>query len=180
MHFYRPLRPLAALTFDLDDTLYDNRPVIKQTELQSVAFLQNYHPGLNHFQSADFHRLRQELREQDPEIYHDVTQWRWRAIHLALSRQGLRDAQAAEGADAAMQNFALWRSRIEVPEATHATLKALGERFPTGGDHQRQCRSCNVRAGRLLSVCAAVRAGWPRQTLSGHVSTGRRAFRHRP
>ncbi|MDW5501472.1 5-amino-6-(5-phospho-D-ribitylamino)uracil phosphatase YigB [Pseudomonas lundensis] len=130
MHFYRPLRPLAALTFDLDDTLYDNRPVIKQTELQSVAFLQNYHPGLNHFQSADFHRLRQELRELDPEIYHDVTQWRWRAIHLALSRQGLRDAEAADGADAAMQNFALWRSRIEVPEATHATLKALGERFP--------------------------------------------------
>lgn len=59
MHFYRPLRPLAALTFDLDDTLYDNRPVIRQTEQQSVAFLQSYHPGLNSFQSADFHRLRQ-------------------------------------------------------------------------------------------------------------------------
>ncbi|MGP1084095.1 5-amino-6-(5-phospho-D-ribitylamino)uracil phosphatase YigB, partial [Serratia sp. CY58181] len=29
MQFYRPLRPLAALTFDLDDTLYDNRPVIR-------------------------------------------------------------------------------------------------------------------------------------------------------
>ncbi|VEI62270.1 flavin mononucleotide phosphatase [Serratia fonticola] len=126
MHFYRPLRPLAALTFDLDDTLYDNRPVIKQTEHESVAFLQNYHPGLSHFQSADFHRLRQELREQDPEIYHDVTQWRWRAVHLALSRQGLRDAEASIGADAAMQNFALWRSRIDVPEATHATLRALG------------------------------------------------------
>ncbi|EPR3506063.1 5-amino-6-(5-phospho-D-ribitylamino)uracil phosphatase YigB [Serratia marcescens] len=130
MHFYRPLRPLAALTFDLDDTLYDNRPVIRQTEQQSVAFLQSYHPGLNSFQSADFHRLRQELCEQDPEIYHDVTQWRWRAIHLALSRQGLRDADAAIGADAAMQNFALWRSRIEVPEATHATLKALAARYP--------------------------------------------------
>ncbi|WP_260514954.1 5-amino-6-(5-phospho-D-ribitylamino)uracil phosphatase YigB [Serratia fonticola] len=130
MHFYRPLRPLAALTFDLDDTLYDNRPVIKQTEHESVAFLQNYHPGLSHFQSADFQRLRQELREQDPEIYHDVTQWRWRAVHLALSRQGLRDAEASIGADAAMQNFALWRSRIDVPEATHATLRALGQRYP--------------------------------------------------
>ncbi|MFY3758398.1 5-amino-6-(5-phospho-D-ribitylamino)uracil phosphatase YigB, partial [Escherichia coli] len=42
MHFYRPLRPLAALTFDLDDTLYDNRPVIAETERQSVAFLQDY------------------------------------------------------------------------------------------------------------------------------------------
>ena len=28
MHFYRPLRPIAAMTFDLDDTLYDNYPVI--------------------------------------------------------------------------------------------------------------------------------------------------------
>ncbi|AHG20435.1 flavin mononucleotide phosphatase [Chania multitudinisentens RB-25] len=129
MHFYRPLRPLVALTFDLDDTLYDNRPVIAQTEQQSVAFLQNYHPGLSHFQPADFHRLRQELREQDPEIYHDVTQWRWRAVHLALSRQGLRDTQAAMGADAAMQNFALWRSRIDVPEVTHTVLKALGQRY---------------------------------------------------
>ncbi|MFI8416168.1 5-amino-6-(5-phospho-D-ribitylamino)uracil phosphatase YigB [Serratia sp. NPDC078593] len=130
MRFYRSLRPLAALTFDLDDTLYDNRPVITQTEQQSVAFLQGYHPGLRHFQSADFHRLRLELREQDPEIYHDVTEWRWRAIHLALSRQGLRDAEAAMGADAAMQHFAQWRSRIDVPTATHATLRALGERYP--------------------------------------------------
>lgn len=130
MRFYRPLHRLAAITFDLDDTLYDNRPVIKQTEQQSVAFLQNAHPELSHFQSADFQRLRQELREQDPEIYHDVTEWRWRAIHLALSRQGLRDAQAALGADAAMQNFALWRSRIDVPPATHTTLQALGQRYP--------------------------------------------------
>lgn len=130
MRFYRPLRPLAALTFDLDDTLYDNRPVIKQAEQQSIAFLQHYHPGLSHFQSVDFYRLRQELREQDPEIYHDVTQWRWRAVHLALSRQGLRDAQAAMGADAAMQNFALWRSRIEIPEVTHTTLQALARYYP--------------------------------------------------
>lgn len=130
MHFYRPLRPLAALTFDLDDTLYDNRPVIAETERQSVAFLQDYHPGLKDFQSADFHRLRQELRAREPEIYHDVTRWRWRAIHLALSRQGLTDGDATAGADAAMRHFADWRSRIEVPAATHATLKALGGRYP--------------------------------------------------
>ena len=26
MRFYRPLGQISALTFDLDDTLYDNRP----------------------------------------------------------------------------------------------------------------------------------------------------------
>lgn len=45
MHFYRPLRELRALTFDLDDTLYDNRPVIARTEYESVQFLQQYHPA---------------------------------------------------------------------------------------------------------------------------------------
>ncbi|RLM10263.1 5-amino-6-(5-phospho-D-ribitylamino)uracil phosphatase YigB [Gibbsiella quercinecans] len=130
MRFYRPLCPLAALTFDLDDTLYDNRPVIKQTEQQSVAFLQRYHPGLRDFQAADFHRLRQELRQQEPEIYHDVTEWRWRAVHLALCRQGVSEAAAASGADAAMHDFAHWRSQIDVPQATHDTLRALAERYP--------------------------------------------------
>lgn len=130
MHFYRPLQPLAAITFDLDDTLYDNRPVIMKTEQQSVAFLQNYHPGLRHFQAADFHSLRQEVLELEPEIYHDVTQWRWRAVHLVLSRQGLRDEQAAVGADAVMQHFVLWRNRIAVPQTTHTTLKKLAQRYP--------------------------------------------------
>ncbi len=129
MHFYRQLRPLSALTFDLDDTLYDNGPVIRNAEKQSVAFLQEYHPRLNKFQSEDFDRLRKELCEQEPNIYHDVTHWRWRTIHLALTQEGFSDSLSKIGADLAIQNFALWRSRIKVPESTHTILKALRERY---------------------------------------------------
>lgn len=130
MRFYRRLYPLAALTFDLDDTLYDNCPVIRKTEQKSIAFLQDHYPQLSHFQLKDLHRLHLELCEQDPEIYHDVTRWRWCAIYLALSREGVSNIKATMAADAAMQNFALWRSQIKVPEATHATLRELGERYP--------------------------------------------------
>ncbi len=35
--FYRPLGRIAALTFDPDDTLYDNRPVILRTEQEALA-----------------------------------------------------------------------------------------------------------------------------------------------
>ncbi len=45
MRFYRPLGRISALTFDLDDTLYDNRPVILRTEREALTFVQNYHPG---------------------------------------------------------------------------------------------------------------------------------------
>ena len=37
MHFYRQLPVIEAMTFDLDDTLYDNRPVIRRVEAQVVA-----------------------------------------------------------------------------------------------------------------------------------------------
>lgn len=37
MRFYRPLGQISALTFDLDDTLYDNRPVIDRTMHESLA-----------------------------------------------------------------------------------------------------------------------------------------------
>ncbi|XBS69548.1 5-amino-6-(5-phospho-D-ribitylamino)uracil phosphatase YigB [Acerihabitans sp. KWT182] len=130
MRFYRPLRCVRALTFDLDDTLYDNRPVIARTERESLLFLQNYHPALKNLDAAYYRTVRAELRQREPEIYHDVTQWRWRALDLALRIQGLSDAEARAGADAAMAEFAGWRSNIDVPVITHQTLRALSERWP--------------------------------------------------
>lgn len=38
MHFYRRLQRPAALTFDLDDTLYDNHPVIVRSEQAALDF----------------------------------------------------------------------------------------------------------------------------------------------
>ncbi|WP_368544489.1 5-amino-6-(5-phospho-D-ribitylamino)uracil phosphatase YigB [Enterobacter soli] len=130
MRFYRPLGQISALTFDLDDTLYDNHPVILRTEQESLAFVQNYHPALKTMQNADFQKLRQALRETEPDIYHDVTEWRRRAVEKAMLNVGLSARDAAIGAEASMENFAKWRSRIDVPQETHDTLKALAEKWP--------------------------------------------------
>lgn len=130
MRFYRPLGHISAITFDLDDTLYDNREVILRTEHESLTFVQNYHPSLNGLQNTEFKRLREALRETEPEIYHDVTEWRRRAVEQAMLNAGLSAKSAAEGARAAMANFATWRSRIDVPQSTHDTLTALGNKWP--------------------------------------------------
>lgn len=132
MHFYRALRPVAALTFDLDDTLYDNHPVIQRTEQESLAFLQNTYEPLSGFGPEEWKRLRAELRLREPDIYHDVTRWRWRSIHLALTRAGYDEREAARAADTAMENFARWRSCVAVPEQTHRTLRLLAEKVPLG------------------------------------------------
>ncbi|MBS0849920.1 5-amino-6-(5-phospho-D-ribitylamino)uracil phosphatase YigB [Citrobacter sp. JGM124] len=130
MHFYRPLGPISALTFDLDDTLYDNRPVIHRTTLEMLAFVKGYHHCMSDFTSADFEHHRQALLRREPDIYHDVTEWRRRTIELAMLQAGLSASQADEGAHRAMDNFAQWRSRIDIPQETHDTLAKLAKRWP--------------------------------------------------
>ncbi|WP_227319208.1 5-amino-6-(5-phospho-D-ribitylamino)uracil phosphatase YigB [Cedecea davisae] len=130
MHFYRPLGQIAALTFDLDDTLYDNRPVILRTVQESLTFVQNYHPNLSALTTSDFYRRREALLKKEPEIYHDVTEWRRRSVEQLMLDAGLSAEDAFAGAAAAMENFAKWRSRIDIPQETHDTLAALAAKWP--------------------------------------------------
>jgi len=130
MHFYRPLRPIAAFTFDLDDTLYDNYPVVTRTQQEVHKFLTENYPELSNTPGFDLQQVRRELLEQEPEIYHDVSEWRRRAVHLALRRCGHDEQSAHKGAEGAMEVFFQWRSKIDMPQATHDTMQALAARFP--------------------------------------------------
>lgn len=129
IRFYRPLKDIKAITFDLDDTLYDNHPVMQKTEQSVLAFMHEHYPELAEMQVDDFRRLRAEVREREPEIYHNVTQWRWRSIEWLLLQHGYTPDKAEYGATKAMEQFSLWRSRVTVPESTHQTLKVLAQRF---------------------------------------------------
>ena len=41
MEFFRRLSGIRAISFDLDDTLYDNRPVIEHAEQWMVAHMRD-------------------------------------------------------------------------------------------------------------------------------------------
>ncbi|MBC0855808.1 5-amino-6-(5-phospho-D-ribitylamino)uracil phosphatase YigB [Pantoea stewartii] len=130
MKFYRPLRAIKAITFDLDDTLYDNYPVIRKTTEASHAALQAFHPALRDVTPDDVATLRNQLRLREPNIYHDVTEWRRRTIELLMTDAGLTAADATAGAAQIMEVFHHWRSQVAMPAETHHTLKALAKKVP--------------------------------------------------
>ena len=152
MRFYRPLGQISALTFDLDDTLYDNRPVIDRTMHESLAFVRSYHPSLSQFDAHELNQLRQTLLAAEPEIYHDVTVWRHRALELGMRNAGLSAEAAKAGADAAMEHFAHWRSRVDVPQETHDTLAKLAEKWPLVAMYHLAAERLNVPLGQILHV----------------------------
>lgn len=130
MHFYRTLTPIAAMTFDLDDTLYDNVPVMDRTEKETLQFIRQYDLRFNHFTEKDVNAYKKTLLETHPEIFHDITHWRWLATRNMLLDYHYSEAKAAKGADEIMANFAYWRSRIVVPLNTHQVLSTLAQKIP--------------------------------------------------
>src|SRR5471032_3109358 len=100
MKFYRPLKRIEAITFDLDDTLYDNSEVIRQTDAQTLKFIQQFHPALAHMAADRMRLMRAEVLAQDGEIYHEFTEWRRQAVLLAMTRAELSDGDVKQGTKA--------------------------------------------------------------------------------
>ncbi|MDR0217735.1 MAG: 5-amino-6-(5-phospho-D-ribitylamino)uracil phosphatase YigB [Enterobacteriaceae bacterium] len=130
MHFYRPLTSIAAMTFDLDDTLYDNHPVIDRTEKEVLCFIRQYDTKFSQFDREILRTYRQAVLETEPDIYHDITSWRRQSTELMFRHHGFNHEEAIRGADEVMSCFTYWRNQITVPESTHRTLSALAEKIP--------------------------------------------------
>ncbi|STS79268.1 2-haloalkanoic acid dehalogenase [Klebsiella pneumoniae] len=175
MRFYRPLGQISALTFDLDDTLYDNRPVIDRTMHESLAFVRSYHPSLSQFDAHELNQLRQTLLAAEPEIYHDVTVWRHRALELGMRNAGLSAEAAKAGGrcgDGTLRSLAQPR-RCSAGDPRYAG-EAGGE-VAAGGHYQWQRPPGTVRSERLFPLRAARRAGWPLQAVCPTCTTLRRS-----
>ncbi|KLV07813.1 2-haloalkanoic acid dehalogenase [Photobacterium aquae] len=130
MQFYRRIAPPRAITFDLDDTLYDNRPVIRRAEQAMFDWLDACHPvartlGRDHWQS-----LKMTLAEADPMLRHDVTAWRFELLKIGLMQLGYPQALAERAAAEGVETVLTVRNQVEVPDETHRVLALLQQQLP--------------------------------------------------
>jgi len=86
------VKHLSALTFDLDDTLWDNRPVLMAAEQSLYDWLVRHYPRIKqHYRLEDMWHLRQQLLQQHPELRHDVTALRKHSLYCVAQRCGYDD-----------------------------------------------------------------------------------------
>ncbi|MGV2990394.1 5-amino-6-(5-phospho-D-ribitylamino)uracil phosphatase YigB [Vibrio sp. E150_011] len=130
MRFYRNLPTIKAMTFDLDDTLYDNHPVIERVEQQAAHWLYSKHPISQQWDKARWHAFKIELLDAHPELKHDVTKWREQQIVQGLVHLGYDVPQAQQVANELIQLVLHWRSDFDVPHETHQVLKVLSQSMP--------------------------------------------------
>ncbi|KKC98662.1 5-amino-6-(5-phospho-D-ribitylamino)uracil phosphatase YigB [Photobacterium halotolerans] len=130
MQFYRSFRSPKALTFDLDDTLYDNHPVILRAEQAMYDWLAAAHPASDALSPADWQRLKYQLAKDNPMLRHDVTEWRRVMLRTGLIQLGYSRRQAAEATEEGLHLVLRVRNQVDVPEITHDVLSELAQRVP--------------------------------------------------
>ena len=133
MRYYRQLNPIYAMSFDLDDTLYDNRPIIRQVEQGVVAWLHQQHPVTATQSPEWWQALKLSVAEATPEVKHDVSEWRYQQIFQGLKLLGYDDLKAKQAAEQALSLVLDMRSDFEVPSTTHQVMASLAKKVPLIG-----------------------------------------------
>lgn len=118
-----------AITFDLDDSLWAIEPVIARADQALHDWLREHHaPVAARFSPDGLRQLRRETDAAHPELAHDLTALRLRALETAFTIAGA-DTGAARGAFAVF-----WRLRNDVelfPDVLPA-LQILRTHYPLG------------------------------------------------
>lgn len=117
---------IKAITFDLDDTLWDIWPVVERAEQLLHDWLTARYPRIpERFTPLELRDLSGEIASVQPEIAHDRTLLRKEALWLAARRAGYADFDV-EGAFAV---YFIARNAVEPFAEVRPTLERLARRY---------------------------------------------------
>jgi len=130
MQFYRRLYPVKAISFDLDDTLYNNVPVMQRAEQAVRDFLANEFPQTAPWQASDWLQHRLQIMRAQPDLSSNMTQLRRVALAEGLRQFAVTENEINAGVDAAFAHFMAHRNAVEISPQVHTALAQLAQYYP--------------------------------------------------
>ena len=122
-------RPIRAITFDLDDTLWDIWSIIERAEWRLHDWLAHHYPRIPAmFTPVELRQLSLEVAAAQPHLAHDRSHLRKEALRLAARRADCKLFPA----DAAFQVFHAARNDVEFFDDVLPALERLSCRYTLG------------------------------------------------
>ncbi|MDD6317348.1 MAG: HAD-IA family hydrolase [Succinatimonas hippei] len=129
MIFFKSIRKVRAISFDLDDTLYDNQPVITSAEKRFSLYLKNHFALPDVVADPVFWRTySDDCIRRYPQLDNDVT--RLREVMLVRALKDLGHPIDEGMAKQLTAYFIKIRSQIVVPKSSFELLSELHARYP--------------------------------------------------
>ncbi len=121
------------ITFDLDDTLWDNGPVIRKAVLECYDWLLTRCPDLAAAHDiASLNTLKEHIRRSNPDLTHRVSEVRRVGMRMALEEVGYSAKEARSLAEQAFDVFHHWRHQVELFPDAERVLKRLSVNYTLG------------------------------------------------
>ena len=124
-------KKIKMITFDLDDTLWDNRPTILKAEIDTRNWIEDKVGEVQWGDFNDFLSLREELIKKDASIEWDISKLRKEIFRKKISHitpSNLRD----EIVDEAFNIFINKRHEIELFDGVEEALNFLSKKYVLG------------------------------------------------
>lgn len=130
MIVYKPLDTIRAITFDLDDTLYDNWPYVKRAEQYLLTYIAEYYPQAAHINKREWQQFRLDALREAPNLKHDVGMLRTVTLTKGFIYAGMHTDEIPDAVTDCFDVFYRQRSNFRV-ESTHTeVLGYLSKKLP--------------------------------------------------
>jgi len=130
MKFYRRLNTIKVMSFDLDDTLYDNGPNVRKAEAWLQQHLRETYPKLPFLEAMDWLKIRRTVLATQPELAHDLSHLRIAVLELFFKNNGYEGIVANELANNIFKLFLAVRSDFVVPTKSLQVLTQIATKMP--------------------------------------------------
>lgn len=130
MRFYRRLAPFKAISFDLDDTLYDNHPVIRKAERALQDYLKQTIPQSRDLGRPFWLQQRAICLKLQPDLKNDVTALRLATLQQGMVALGYSPQDASDKAHAAVDYFLSHRNQVSIADSVLQLLAKLSAQYP--------------------------------------------------
>lgn len=120
---------IRAITFDLDDTLWETWPTILRAEQRLHEWLHHHHPAITaRYDSTELRELRAEVQRRRPDIGYNLSLLRQEGLRLAAEQTGEHPFDA----EAAFAVFHAARNDVLFFDDALPALERLAAHFPLG------------------------------------------------
>ena len=122
---------IKMITFDLDDTLWDNKPTITNAEIKTREWIEDRVGTIEWGDLNDFLQLRETLIKKDRSIAWDISK-----LRIEIFKEKIKGLASADHitklAEDAFDYFLKKRHEIELFPGVESALKTLSENYMLG------------------------------------------------
>lgn len=130
MIVYKPLSHIRAISFDLDDTLYDNMPYIHEAQNSLNEYIKTQYPIAANIPEKKWRDIRTQTLHEQPELVNDLGLLRATILTKGFLAAGMPSNLISAAVTDCYDHFYFKRSDFEVPKSIRKVLKKLAKRVP--------------------------------------------------